>query len=62
LYRPDAWYLVKGEELIMLRYAIFSLQRDLREDTLKPGTLPERLRTIRDMLPEDPKEAPAPPA
>ena len=54
IYQADVWYKVKGETLVMIRYGLYSLERDMREDHMSTADLLQRLRTIREMLPDNP--------
>jgi hypothetical protein len=54
LFRTDAWYKVSGEDLVMIRYGLYSLERDVKANHLTTEAVAERLAVIREMLPDDP--------
>lgn len=60
-YEADKWYQVKGEDLVLIRYGLYSLMRDVREDHLSADSLVARLKLLKDMLPENPPVINEPP-
>lgn len=55
--KPEQWYLIKGETLIVVRYALFNLEEDVRQNDMSAAEIAARLAHARDLLPKTPPEA-----